>query len=149
MPVPILMLLFVPFQVYSAMASNMPANKIVGTYAILISCVFLFAVQAAFWSWLFRRTSVAISAAYGTVFVLTAGTGLVEILLQIARDFADTSPVMWLNPFYVMGIIQGEPETWAQIPAMDIARLMCAVYVGAGIILLIVMKNGLERTRTE
>ena len=147
--VPLLLLIFVPFQVYSAAASDMPAYKVVWTYLILFSCVIFFAVQGAFWSWLARRTSVAISAAYGTVFALAAGTGLIEMLIQLAGNRTNVSAAMWFNPFYAMDQLLTREEAWSVPGGLDIVRLMCAAYVAVGIILLIVMKNALERNRTE
>ena len=150
MPIPILMIAFVPFQVYSAVASGMPAYQTVGTYVILLACVFFFAAQAFFWSWAFRRTSVAISAAYGTVFFFTVGTLIIEGLAQLTRTGPERmSFLMRVNPFFVLGSLLDESDMKTLHDAIQAAGIMSAIYVAAGVILLLVMKHYLDRSRTE
>jgi len=149
-PIPVLMLALVPFQVYSAVMSNLDVSVTAGTYLILAVCVFFFAVQALFWSWLFRRTSVATAAAYGTVFFLVAGTAVLEGLIDMASaTHGEPTALMYLNPFYVLSKVldnvyhnnAGE-GIWAAVG-------MSAVYVVVAAVMLIVMNCDLERAHTE
>ena len=150
MPVPILMIAFVPFQVYSAVGARMPAFQTVGTYVILLACVFFFAAQAFFWSWAFRRTSLAISAAYGTVFFFSVGTLLLDglINLAVAGEF-ETGYLEWVNPFYVLGYLFDESKVNTFRDAVDVIGALAVLYVALGVILLLAMRYYLDRSRTE
>ena len=147
LPIPILMIVFVPFMAFSASVSDLGWKVVFGTYLVIFACVILFAIQALFWSWLLRRTSVATAASYGTVFALTAGTAIFEGLIQsITSRYEEESFLMMLNPFYAMGKLL---EFNSDVVKMDPAIIMSTIYIGAAVILFIIMKSSLEAVQPE
>lgn len=150
LPIPILMAMFVPFMAYSAAKANLSAWVVVGTYLILFSCIFLFGVQALFWSWLLRKTSVATAAAYGSVFFLTVGTIILDELVKTAgSSYNEETPIMWFNPFYALIKLSEWGEAHSGHAAIWLMAFITAAYISVSWILLAVMKGRLEKVQPE
>ena len=153
-PIPIIMVLFVPFMAFSAKAAHMRWQVMAGTYGILFAALLLFAIQALFWSWLLKRTSSATAASYGLVFLLTIGTYVVNELIKSMHRYSSDSAVLCFNPFYVLARVTDTSGTpgWGYVTPMDAMNQMTIflyAYVSVSLIMLVVMKGWLGRTQTD
>ncbi|HET6454269.1 MAG TPA: hypothetical protein VFI02_07685 [Armatimonadota bacterium] len=150
LPIPILMVLFAPFMVYSAVSSAMKWPVIAGTYAVLISAVLLFAVQALFWSTTLKKTSTAIAASYGLVFLATIGTYIVDQLIEVTTRISSPTSLLWCNPFYVMADFMVKLNGY-QIPrpVMQEIIVFFSIYVAGSVVLLAVTDVALERIQAD
>ena len=148
-PIPIIMILFVPFMVFSANAAHMTWQTMAGTYGVLFAALLLFAVQALFWSWLLKRTSTAVAASYGLVFLLTVGTFIAnELINEIIRDWQDTM-VLWFNPFHVLTRVADIYGTVTPAAIKYEMTFYCSLFGLVSVILLIIMTGWLKRARAE
>lgn len=148
-PIPIIMVLFVPFMAYSAFASGIKWQIMMGTYAILLSTVLLFAVQALFWSWVMKRTSTAVAASYGFVFLVTAGTGIVEGLANVATSRNSPTMLSWFNPFYAMGNLLDISSDSVYQDAVWQTIFFTFVSVAVSAVLLLIMKRWLNKVQAD
>ena len=150
LPIPILMILFTPFMAYSAVSSEMKWPVIAGTYAVLIAAVLLFAVQALFWSTTLKKTSTAIAASYGLVFLATVGTYIVDQLIDVTTRISSPTSLLWCNPFYVMADFLVKLDRHP-IPKQTIQEMIVffSIYVAGSVVLLAVMDVALERIQAD
>jgi len=148
-PIPIIMILFVPFMAFSAKAADMTWQTMGGTYGILFASLLLFAVQALFWSWLLKRTSTATSVSYGFVFLLTAGTAIAnELINSMRREWTDTV-LLWFNPFHVLARVINLDGSVMPADLNFELSILCYVFGWIALAMLITMTGWLKSTRTE
>lgn len=141
LPLLLMFLLFVPFMVYAAWAPRLPWDMVLTSLVILILSTGFFAVQALFWSWKLGRTSAAVAASYGVVFLCTFGLIIMEEVLF---------PVRWakyisaFNPFVRMyDIVYREFDPTLPIWGFAI------IYTVIPVLLLILMRVGLGKARFD
>ena len=111
-PAAILLLLFVPLSLLAAVAGNLPASAVYLSYLLLITTTVFYGVIGLFSSWVYRRTSVATSAASGVIAFFVVGTYLLLGLWAAASGFVgfrtEEFVPLWLNPFMAMGVALGD-----------------------------------------
>ena len=111
-PAVILLLLFVPLSLLAAVAGNLPASALYLSYLLLIATTVFYGAIGLFSSWVYRRTSVATSAASGVIAFFVVGTYLLLGLWGAASGFMNIRiegfAPMWLNPFMAMSVALGD-----------------------------------------
>jgi len=129
LPAAILLLLFLPFTVFSlAISPSLALAECLAGYVWLVSSAVFLTTTGLFFSWIFRKTASALACAYLVVFVLLIGLPLLVQVVHYGRyDAWSWSPVLWLCPIRVTGAILA----WSGDPyAIPILGASTTVFVG-------------------
>lgn len=105
-PAALLVLAFLPLSVFAVVMGDLPFRSLLRAYAVLIATGLFYGTLGLACSWAFRRTSVATSAAFGSVAFLIVGTVLFSQLWITATGGRwirpEEFPSMVLNPYLAM-----------------------------------------------